>query len=391
MGGRRLTSSIGYSDYGRMYFFDYLRTFIVLLVIVFHVAIGYMAKAPQWWYVVDTQKNGIFDLFVMNTDVFIMPAMFFIAGYFALPVLHKKGIGIFMREKFFRIVVPWLVGVLLFAPAITYMIWYSRTDSPPAYSDYLVKHFFTAATFNHAHYWFLGVLAWFFLLLACFYRFKPAAFQRNSAASTPSFRFFIQFGVVTALAFFVPNLFFHADAWFSKWVLISFQPTRLLLCGAYFALGIYAWQNLWFTGNGYQPRVNHWSWSILLMLIFFNSYRLSYSETATVVLKAGHAFVHVFFCLAAVFWLLAVFQTYFDRKGTVLQPFSSHSYSIYYVHQLVVLPIAYLVQKLAISVWVKYFAVSFLAIIICLLVAGLIDRLIGAFNLNSKVIADKKL
>jgi glucan biosynthesis protein C len=231
MGGR-LTSSIVYRDDGRMYFFDHLRTFIILLVIVFHVAIGYMAKAPQWWYVVDTQKSGIFDLFVMNADVFIMPAMFFIAGYFALPVLHKKGIGIFMREKFFRIVVPWVVGVLVFAPALTYMIWYSRTDSPPEYADYLVKHFFTAAIFNHAHYWFLGVLAWFFLLLACFYRFRPAAFQRHSTASTPSFRFFILFAILTALGFFVPNLFFHADAWFSKWVLISFQPTRLLLCGA---------------------------------------------------------------------------------------------------------------------------------------------------------------
>jgi glucan biosynthesis protein C len=126
------------------------------------------------------------------------------------------------------------------------------------------------------------------------------------------------------------------------------------------------------------------------MLFFFNSYRLSYSETATVALKAGHAFVHAFFCLAAVFWLLAVFQTYFDRKGTVLQPFNRHSYSIYYVHQLVVLPIAYLVQKLAVSVWLKYFAVSFAAMIICLLAASIFDHLIGVFNLRSKAVPDEK-
>ena len=60
---------------------------IILLVIVFHVAIGFMTKPPQWWYVIDTQKNGFFDLFVMATDVFIMPLLFFAAGYFTLPSL----------------------------------------------------------------------------------------------------------------------------------------------------------------------------------------------------------------------------------------------------------------------------------------------------------------
>jgi len=35
----------------RLYFLDNLRAFVVLLVIVLHGSMTYMAYAPEWWYV----------------------------------------------------------------------------------------------------------------------------------------------------------------------------------------------------------------------------------------------------------------------------------------------------------------------------------------------------
>lgn len=64
----------------RMYFLDNLRSFIIMLMVVFHGALAYMVYAPEWWYVVDHQKNLFFDLFVVFADNFIMPIMFFISG-----------------------------------------------------------------------------------------------------------------------------------------------------------------------------------------------------------------------------------------------------------------------------------------------------------------------
>lgn len=91
---------------GNEFTFDNLRAFVILLVVVFHTAIGYMQPSVEWWYVVDTQKSALFNLFVMNTDVFIMPIMFFIAGYLAVPALQKKGAGVFWLSKGLRIVIP---------------------------------------------------------------------------------------------------------------------------------------------------------------------------------------------------------------------------------------------------------------------------------------------
>lgn len=353
----------------RMYFLDNLRAFIILLVIVFHVAIGYMDPPVQWWYVNDTQHHPIFNLFVMNTDVFIMPIMFLLAGYFTVPVLQKKGMNTFLKEKFFRIVLPWIAGVLFLAPAITYMIWYSRTSTPPAYMSYLFANFFTAVSFNHAHYWFLGVLAWFYLACIVIYKVNPSVFQRKVELSKPSVWFFSSFALITAAAFFIPNLFFHADAWFSTLYVISFQPTRLFIYVCYFILGIYAWRNQWFAESGYMPRFASWGSLGIIMMLVFSYYRITVLNTSPIALKAGHALVHAFFCLTAVFGFIALFHKNVNSKAYLWRRLSANSYTIYYIHQGIVLPITYMVQKMELSIWVKYFSVAITCVVLCFLVS----------------------
>lgn len=360
----------------RLYFFDNLRASIIILVIAFHAGMGYMSPQVEWWYVNDTQHNPLFNVFVMITDVFIMPIMFLIAGYLALPILQKKGVSKFWKEKTSRIVIPWILGVLFLAPAITYMIWYSRTSTPPEYFSYLLNTFFSTATFNHAHYWFLGDLTWFFLLLTVAYRFKPFAFQRKAVPVAPTAGFFLLFGLLTAATFFVANLFFSADQWLSKAIIISFQPTRLFIYLCYFSLGAYAWRNLWFTKAGYNPHLTSWLKGAILMLVVFTTYRIIVNNTAPVGLKVGHALVHSFFCLTIVFALIALFQKYCDSKAYIWRRLSANSYTIYYIHQLILLPIAYMVQKSPVNVWLKYVFVATSAILLCCLIS---EYLIGRF------------
>ena len=365
----------------RMYFLDNLRGFIILMVVIFHVAIGYMTRPPEWWYVIDIKKNPLFDLFVMTTDVFIMPILFFIAGYFALPVLIKKGTAAFWRSKFFRIVVPWVVGVLLFAPLITYSIPFSRTATPPSYISFWAN-FFGPPIFNHAQYWFLGVLAWFFLLLTVVYTIAPSSFQRKALPSSPSLVNFLLFGIVTAITFFVANLYFQVDEWVSAAYVAHIQPTRILLYLCYFGLGIHAWRSLWFTEAGYNPLSKHCFFTSILMLVIFTAYRVVFSDTTPVMLKVGHALVHSFFCLAATFGFMVLFRDFFNSDAYLWRRVSANSYIIYYIHHFVLLPLAYMVQKIEALVWIKYISVSILSVVLCYLIS---EYIIGRIlNINRK-------
>ena len=350
----------------RLYFLDNLRAAIILLVIVFHIALGYMAPPLAWWYVVDTQTSSAFIPFIITVDVFIMPVMFWIAGYFTIPALQRKGAASFFRGKLYRIALPWLGGVLLLAPAITYMIWFSRSATPPPYLHFWQNLFFTPQVFNHAHFWFLGLLCYFYLFTGLLQKLSPTWLLKASSPKAPKASCFVVFTLLCSAAFFAPTLFMPADTWFSKLYIVSFQPARLGICFLYFLLGLYSWRHSWFAPNAtYQPKLRNWLLLAVPATVIFTLYRLGLPAAPTVLFKAGHALLHSIFCLSIFMTLLCLFQRYLNSSGVFWRSLAASSYSIYILHQLIVLPIAYTVQKWVFPILPKYLLVCAVCLILC--------------------------
>ena len=103
-------------------------------------------------------------MLVLVVDVPNMPALFFVAGFFALPSLQRRGLDGFVREKLVRLAIPWIFAVIFLAPLVTYMIYVSR-DNPMGYLEFWTTDFW-GPMFQQSVYWFLGVLFALFLLLA---------------------------------------------------------------------------------------------------------------------------------------------------------------------------------------------------------------------------------
>lgn len=354
----------------RLYFFDNLRAFIIMLMVIFHIGMGYTTWNLAWWTVNDIQKNIFFDMFVLATDVYIMPVMFLIGGYFAPMVLVKKGWQVFCKAKLLRIVLPWLFGVLCIAPFIAYSSLVSRMDTPPNFFVFLYTDFW-GPYYQQAHYWFLGILTLFYVLLLSLYGLNTACLNKPLQNSVPSACFFSAFALLTAVTFFFSNLFYWNDAWVSVQFIFMVQPVRLLLHLFYFALGVYAWKNSWFTQGGYSPHLLPWSIAAIIMLFVFLAYRMTFTLMPDVptLFKAGHALTHSIFALTATFALIAVFQNLFNSNAYCWHRIAENSYIIYFIHQCVVIPIGCLVQQLDINIWVKYSSVSIITLILCFLLA----------------------
>jgi len=109
----------------RIYFLDNLRTFMILLVVVLHSAIGYTSFLDNQWIVSDPSKSSPLGLVVIYIDIFVMFIMFFISGYF-VPRSYNKGMWAFVISKFRRIMIPWLVAVFTLIPAYKFIFLYSR-------------------------------------------------------------------------------------------------------------------------------------------------------------------------------------------------------------------------------------------------------------------------
>ena len=66
----------------RIAFLDHIRTLMVLLVVVYHSVAAYSTVAPHWW--THDTTSLVSDIIREWFDVFTMPVLFFVAGYFAL-------------------------------------------------------------------------------------------------------------------------------------------------------------------------------------------------------------------------------------------------------------------------------------------------------------------
>ena len=102
----------------RIAFLDHIRYLMVLLVVVYHSVAAYSTVAPHW-AVHDTHFLAA-DIVRELLDVFMMPVLFFVAGYFALPVLEKRGAWGFLNDKVKRLLIPWALVVLVVTPLVFY-------------------------------------------------------------------------------------------------------------------------------------------------------------------------------------------------------------------------------------------------------------------------------
>lgn len=368
----------------RMFFLDNLRYFIVLCVVVLHAALAHSKLVP-WWYVleVDPRMAAFFDLIVLITDVFIMPIMFFIAGYFALRSIRKRGPWLFIRSKLTRIGIPLLVGATAISPIISYIYEFSRSTGA-ASSGYLaywgkylesfgrfhVGQVASFAQFSHAHFWFLSLLFWFFVVFALLYAIKtkvlgsrPAVPEQKDSKDAYALPVLLGLGVVTGISLVVAMLAFTVDGQ-EPWVIIAnlvqFQPTRLFLYLCYFPVGIYAAWKGWFSNGTAVGRLRIWLPACLAMtLVFLGSVqKLTAGAAPSLAVLIVYCLSRAFLCLSFLMVLIAFAYRYWNGDSKVNRSLAANSYGIYILHMPIVLGLNLVLLSWAGGVILKFVIVT---------------------------------
>ncbi|HXX34241.1 MAG TPA: acyltransferase [Thermodesulfobacteriota bacterium] len=360
------------SPSGRVYFLDNLKTFIILLVVFFHSAYAYSIYYSVDWYVIDTQKSLFFDVFITVAFAFMMPTMFFVAGYFGNRSLASKGLLPFWKDKLYRIIIPWALGVLILAPARAYMHSLSR-HLYPSYLCYWGHYFFGKEyqTHGQAQFYFLGMLTLFYAVLSVVYIIRRRIGNISNKPTKPSSLFFVIFGLATGLIFFGGNLVIGEAIW-PKIAIFDVPGSRFIPYMAYFFLGVFAYKRQWFTPSGYNPALKRWlpiclpmcPLSFFLFLIFLDK-KLMPGEIG----MACYSLSYFFFCMTAVFSLLAFFQKRIDFTSGLLASLSANSYAIFFIHYSVILWIILALRELQWNPFVKWLSVGILSVIVCYVVA----------------------
>lgn len=227
---------------------DYLRAFIVLLVLLHHSMLAYvdfwrvqprtfvLAPAP----IIDPRHWAGFDIIAMFNDTFFMALMFLLSGLFVWSSLERKGSRKFLRDRALRLGAPFVAAIAILAP-LAYYPAYAVIGDHPGFRGYV--HALLALG-----YWPAGP-AWFIWLLLCFDAIAAAIYalrhRWSKNAGLLSLRDvqdrapeFVAILIVISAVVYVPmELAFGAE----NWPILgpfSLQISRLFLYATYFAVGI---------------------------------------------------------------------------------------------------------------------------------------------------------
>jgi peptidoglycan/LPS O-acetylase OafA/YrhL len=362
----------------RQYALDNLRVLVIFLVVVLHAAISYMAFAPAWWYVLDPGRSLFFTGVVLVVDVPIMLIMFFLAGYFTFGSLAKRGAGRFLRDKLVRIGLPWVLGTLLLAPPTAYMIYYSRRV-PMGLGTFWATDFWGKA-YQQSVYWYLGVLLALFALAALAYLLAPAFRNWQARTQRPGWALLAGFVLVmTAASLALVRAGHSLDQW-SHCYLFVYQPARTPLYLGYFALGVYASQRGWFLDGGFAPRLGPWLACCVLSGAAYLGSRLFLppGSDGTLAGQVLVTFLFNLFCFASLPAGVAAARAVLDRDTPLWRSQARNSYGVYYLHPLILYPLALALVPLQLSIYGKFLAITLLAYLLSWAVsAALLTRAPG--------------
>jgi len=140
----------------RLHALDALRGFALLCGVVLHAAMSYLPGFDVW-PLLDRSPSTTLGVTFFVIHMFRMTTFFVIAGFFARLLVERRGVRAFVRNRSLRIVVPLVVGWLVFFPMIVAAMWWGMGGQPPRPPVGAVPAP-PALAFPLGHLWFLYVL-----------------------------------------------------------------------------------------------------------------------------------------------------------------------------------------------------------------------------------------
>ncbi len=337
---------------GRLYFLDNLRTFLIFLVVLVHAGVVYESSGLMgpFWLVDDPSTSDLPGLVNLILDIFVMPTIFFISGYFTPSSLQRKGSWRFLQAKFRRLMVPWVIAVFTLMPLYKVIFLYSRGLRQENWTTYF---HFTNGIFSMSWLWFLPALFLFDCLYLLLWKLNlPTDKLPLSLAVAAVF--------VLGFTYSLAASVFEWIGW-TKTPLIDFQNERLLPYFLVFLLGSLCFRRKIFDTDKRNMKlyiaVNATAWiPINIYIVVLINYFLRPGEY---IVSEGVDVLLLWFgfhlsMLSLLYCSVTTFKYFFNRQGRLGRELGKLSYNVYIIHIMVMGPIALALLKTGIPAILKY-------------------------------------
>lgn len=337
----------------RNWWIDNLRSFITLLVVAHHSTLAYTTFA---WFnkdayilsthpVVDTARSVWLDVFEDFNDIFFMQLMFLISGIFVVQSLQNKSVATFIRDRFYRLFIPFIIGVtvlMLLAYYPAYLLAHGTHDV----KAYIID-FFTVEAWPVGPPWFIWVLFIFNLVFALCYPLIKNSINKLTLHNPHPVKFFTGW-FVFSWVLYVPVIMIIDPYIWTGIGPFDFQVSRALMYFGYFLLGVLIGaqglnKGLFAEGTAVVKRWPVW---LIACLCAYTLLKLSEAPlrsmidqqqlslfTANVIYRSEWILSCTLSCIA----FLTTFKSMVHAKNSWWRSLSANAYGIYLVHYIFVI------------------------------------------------------
>jgi len=366
-------------------YIDNLRTFLVILVVLFHIAATY-GPIGFWYYYERTglASTYLLGFFISFNQAFLLGLFFMTSAYFIIPSYTRKGADLFIRDRFRRLGIPLLFYIIIIGPFLIYIqqifIAKDKVNFLSFYYNFIIKNIIIEA----GPLWFLQALlifSIFYILLAEIIKKlqKKKTALKKKALDFPGNYKIILFILSLAIVTFLVRIKFPIGN-----SIINLQLCFLPQYVSLFILGILAYRNNWFEKIDHKKAI-FWL-SVLIFATILGPVLLFFSgvfKEADITLIAGgfqwQAFLYALWeaaiSISISICIIYYFKKKFNRQNNLFASLYKSAYAVFIIHPLIIVPISYSIKGLEIHPLYKFFIIAVIGIPLCFLIGNIIRKI----------------
>lgn len=358
-----------------MYYLDNLRLSFTFLVILHHVCLTFTGE-PGWYYydkIQDPFTNLVMTLLMTINRNWVLACFFLISGYFTPGSLDKKGLGIYLKERFLRIGVPLAIFAICIRPAISYFL---RSDTL-SFRTYCMEGLFLK-DIAPGPAWFLEVLLIFSIIYGfCWSLRKILVTRQPRIRDFPRMHSIFLFISILACCTFIFRIYFPHQKQIFHLRLGNYADYV-----TFFALGILAYRNKWI--DKLTDHIGR-QWTIINSIAVM-AYALLvipawHAQESLAFLRGGYSlktfiatYIGTIIAVGSSISLVFLFRTFFNYQPGIVRSLARDAYAAFIFHAPVLIWVTYVIQSFTLFPFLKFLIVFFAASAVCFLVCRYVVR-----------------
>jgi len=369
----------------RLFFIDNLRTGLITLVVLHHVALVYGAGHPFYYFeppFTDPIAFLILLVFILLNQSWFMGALFLFSGYFTPGSFDRKGLGSFLKDRLLRLGIPLIIFYFVLSPISSIGFWQMPVELTGITTP------LTWQAYPHL----LGMGPMWFVAMLLIFDFGYAAWRMltrkrksysMSNSSLPSYLLIGVFILALAGVSYLVRMVVPIGKDVIGFPTLSYLPQYLSL----FVLGAVASRHNWFrtlpSSMGLVGFLAALVAGVLLFPLAFggNLFSLELTEAVANFVGNGHWQSAIYalwdstFAVGMCLGLITLFRHFFKGQGWFGRFLSQHSYTVYVIHIPIVVFLGVALKGIELDNLLKFGMAAVIAIPACFAVAYIVRKI----------------